>query len=301
MKESYSPLISVIIPCYNVEKYITECLKSVIEQSYKNLEIIIVNDGSTDDTEREIEPFLQDTRIKYITKKNQGASGARNTGLDHMNGQYVCFIDSDDIVHKDFISNLYNDLVETNSDVAICDLHKFNDNEIPHIIEGEKERNVFSRDEIMKELLFNWIIIIPCCKIFKKELFDDLRFSLGKYYEDELISHHIFWKTNKVVISNLKLYLYRQWQGSTMNTYNEAKFSHLIEAFDNRIGFYKKHSIPNIELIYGKKWNIIVISIIKFNHKLAKKHLFSNLSEFMIHYIFRYIILKKLFFWNKHK
>ena len=107
MIDEKQPLISIIVPCYNTEDYIEQCLDSLIHQSYKNFEIILVNDGSTDDTDAKIQPYLSDDRIKYIIQENKGLSGARNTGLDIMKGEYVCFIDSDDFIHKDYVKSLY--------------------------------------------------------------------------------------------------------------------------------------------------------------------------------------------------
>ena len=107
------PLVSVIIPCYNVSDFVEKCIQSVLVQSYDNLEIIIVNDGSTDDTGEKIKTFLYDERIRYIVQENKGLSGARNTGLDIMKGDYVCFIDSDDVIHKDYVKILYKNLIKT--------------------------------------------------------------------------------------------------------------------------------------------------------------------------------------------
>ena len=110
--------VSVIIPVYNVEKYIERCILSVINQTLKDIEIIIVNDGSTDDTKKNIEKYLNDKRIVYVEQKNSGLSGARNKGLSIAKGDYISFIDSDDYVDNNFIEKLYNALIKNNADVA---------------------------------------------------------------------------------------------------------------------------------------------------------------------------------------
>ena len=112
--------VSVIIPVYNVEKYLEECIQSVLKQTYKNLEIILVDDGSPDNCPKMCDEWAKkDSRIKVIHKQNGGASSSRNTGLDVMTGDFMCFIDSDDFIAKNYIEVLYNNLIETNSDVSM--------------------------------------------------------------------------------------------------------------------------------------------------------------------------------------
>ena len=131
MIDEKQPLISIIVPCYNTKDYIEQCLDSLIHQSYKNLEIILVNDGSTDDTDAKIQPYLSDDRIRYIIQENKGLSGARNTGLDIMKGEYVCFVDSDDFLHKDYVKTLYENLIKTGAGISICDFLLYYDDVPP--------------------------------------------------------------------------------------------------------------------------------------------------------------------------
>lgn len=278
-----NPLISVIVPCYNVEKYVAECLKSIVEQSYENLEIIVVNDGATDNTEQEILPFLEDKRIKYIVQKNQGLSGARNTGLDNMNGEYVCFVDSDDFIHPDFVKTLYQNLIENDADMSICGLYQFEDSSQITLKEDKSQIRIYSRYEMMREVLSDWQLIVAWNKLYKKELFREQRFELGRIHEDEFLAHHIFWKTKKVVKTASQLYFYRQTQGSIMNSnYTDKKMQDCIDAMDDRIVFYKQKNIPNIEKIYNTKWLLIIErGIRQYNLAFAKKYFISNISEFL--------------------
>ena len=119
-------LISIVIPAYNVENYLDKCLESVVKQTYLNIEIIIVNDGSTDNTLNKCIKWSEiDKRIKYITQKNAGLSAARNTGIRHANGEYIMFIDSDDFVKNNMVEVLYKNLVNTKSDISICNRYYY--------------------------------------------------------------------------------------------------------------------------------------------------------------------------------
>lgn len=292
-----NPLISVIVPCYNVEKYVAECLKSIVEQSYENLEIIVVNDGATDNTEQEILPFLEDKRIKYIVQKNQGLSGARNKGLDNMNGEYVCFVDSDDFIHPDFVKTLYQNLIENDADISIADVLLYYENKTQIKTNPPKKLIVYSKDSIMQAIIDgNWKTIIACNKLYKSKLFNDLRFEMERIHEDEFLVHHLFWKTEKVVITNLELYSYRQVEGSIMKSnYTSKKMQDCIDCFDDRIAFYNQNNIPNTWKIYNTKWLLIVErGIRQHNLGFAKKYFINNINEFFTKTKIPYIMKLKL-------
>lgn len=260
MIDEKQPLISIIVPCYNTENYIEQCLDSLIHQSYKNLEIILVNDGSTDDTDAKIQPYLSDDRIRYIIQENKGLSGARNTGLDIMKGEYVCFVDSDDFLHKDYVKTLYENLIKTDADISICDFLLYYD-DAPVDIETlpvEETLDVKSRDEGMDCINTNYRYILAWNKLYKAYIFDNIRYPLGKLHEDEFVAHHIFYKTNKTVFTSRKLYSYRQGRkDSIMSNITAKNFNDAVEAFDDRIKFYRKHKIKSKPKTIKVKWNYI--------------------------------------------
>lgn len=277
-----NPLISIIVPCYNVEKYVAECLKSIVEQSYENLEIIVVNDGSTDNTEREIFSFLDDKRLKYIVQENQGLSGARNTGLDNMQGEYVCFVDSDDFIHPDFVRTLYQNLVENDADISICGFYWYWENEKLEK-DGNDEISVFSREEMMKIVGLDDRSIVAWNKLYKKDLFNDLRFALGRVHEDEFLVHHIVWKAYKLVMSGRKLYYYRQREDSIMNsTYTDKKLKDAIDAIDDRIAFCQEHRISEKERFIRLKWHYLIYEngLLDKNLDYAKTYILTHPLEF---------------------
>ena len=135
-------LISVIIPVYNVEKYLKRCMDSVLKQTYSNIEIIIVDDGSTDTSGSLCDEYWKkDSRITVFHKENGGLSSARNFGLERVSGNYVCFIDSDDFIHENYISFMYDKIIKNDADICYCKSTKFTDDvQIKNEIENEKSK-----------------------------------------------------------------------------------------------------------------------------------------------------------------
>lgn len=277
-----------------------QCLDSLIHQSYKNLEIILVNDGSTDDTDAKIQPYLSDDRIRYIIQENKGLSGARNTGLDIMKGEYVCFVDSDDFLHKDYVKTLYENLIKTDADISICDFLLYYD-DAPVDIETlpvEETLDVKSRDEGMDCINTNYRYILAWNKLYKAYIFDNIRYPLGKLHEDEFVAHHIFYKTNKSVFTSRKLYSYRQGRkDSIMSNITVKNFNDVVEAFDDRIKFYRKHKIKSKLRTIKVKWNYISE---KYRNptiqKDVEKYIKQNFIDFFIYA--KVSLLRKLRFYK---
>ena len=278
------PLISVIIPCYNVSNFVEKCIQSVLVQSYDNLEIIIVNDGSTDDTGEKIRTFLYDERIRYIVQENKGLSGARNTGLDIMKGEYVCFIDSDDFIHKDYVKILYENLIKTDADISICDVKwYYNDN--PINIEELSNGNNFevkSSNECIRLINYDYLYITAWNKLYKAFIFDDIRYPLGKIHEDEFIAHELYYKVKKVVTTDRVLYAYVQRENSIVNTnYNEEKFLCVMEAYENRYKFYLYKNISSAKDVFRIKWNYVFDKLYRTELDIVKKYILANPIEFL--------------------
>lgn len=230
-------LISIIIPVYNVENYIDNCLESVVNQTYSNLEIILVNDGSTDNSINKCcEWEARDHRVVVYNKKNGGASAARNYGLDRVNGEYIMFIDSDDYIDKYMVEKLYSSLREEKGEVSMCDsvrVDNYNYN-----IKNSLKREILIWNE---EMYWNNYYMFPedkyivlWNKLYSKKIFEDLRLPEGKLFEDELVMHKIIEKCSKVVYINEKLYYYFQRQGSSMNQLYTHRTFDAVEANTNR-------------------------------------------------------------------
>ena len=226
--------ISVIIPIYNVEKYIRQCLESVIDQTLKDIEIIIVNDGTRDNSMEIVEEYISDERIKIINKENGGLSSARNAGMKEAKGKYICFIDSDDFIEKTMMEELYNKIEETNSDVADSDVFLY-DNKIHEI----KERKNKEYQKIEKGLfLWGRYNVEVWNKIYRKKflLDNNIFFEEGIIHEDDLFSIKVLFLTNKIEHINKSFYYYRiNRSGSIMTDVNIEKKLYSLKVIINRI------------------------------------------------------------------
>lgn len=236
-------LISVIIPVYNVEQYLDRCINSILNQSYNKLEIILVNDGSTDNSKDICLKYQSiDKRIKVINQSNGGLSKARNAGINYSVGKYICFIDSDDFIHKDMINILYNNLIKTKSDISVCSFEKvYKEKEDLKVTSNYMEYyNPNFYDNLFNDLKVE--TIIACNKLYKKSLFNGLLYRENKFHEDEFIIHHILKKVNKIVYDKNKLYYYFQRENSITNNYS-IKNLDVIEALEDRIQFFKEQNL----------------------------------------------------------
>lgn len=279
-----SELISVIIPIYEVEKYLRKCVDSVLAQTYKNLEIILVDDGSPDNCGKICDEYAKkDNRVKVIHKRNGGLSSARNAGLDIAKGELVGFVDSDDYISPCMYEKLHNVLKTEQTDLALCDLEyvnkdgPFTNKNVPAL-----KKETLTREEALKKL-HN----IPASvnhKLYKKKIFNGLRFRDGALYEDQFILHHIFNRLRKATIIIDKLYFYLQHSNSIT-----AKYKYdldLVHALWERADFLAKLGMPKESHIalrgaYGNLSTII-------------KHLPSNEDRHKIAPIYRKILFRLL-------
>lgn len=229
-------LISVIVPVYKVEQYLEKCIDSIINQTYKNLEIILVDDGSPDNCGKICDDYAEkDSRIKVVHKENGGLSDARNAGYEFVNGEYISFIDSDDYIATDFYEILVNTMVKENSDIVECGVVKFCENED---IKTENKNPVvrsFDTVEALESLVeekdFHQHV---WNKLYKTELVMDVKFEKGKLNEDEFWTYQIFGKAKKVSRISVGLYYYLQRGGSIMgNSYNLRRLD-ALEALSQR-------------------------------------------------------------------
>ena len=227
-----NPLVSVVIPVYNVEKYVKQCIDSITRQTYSNLEIIIVDDGSTDKSMDALKD-ISDSRVIIIHQSNQGLSSARNAGIECSNGEYIAFIDSDDFVSDKFIEILVHFCDLYNADIACCESLDFidgYDNNALNIINDKKTNDikayVYSSDEaIIRSFYQKPSITGAVLKLYKRQLFDDITFPIGRYLEDFATTYKFFQKSNRVVYLESKMYAYRFRKGSIMNKASDKRIS----------------------------------------------------------------------------
>lgn len=252
--EQNKPLISVIVPVYNVEKYVGRCLTSITNQSYTNLEIIVVNDGSTDNSLSVCEAYAaKDNRIKLITQKNRGLSGARNTGLRHYTGEYVTFVDSDDWIHCNMIEYLYNLLIRHDTDMSLCSCLRISE-EIIHDKEyKEVEGTTYTRDEFMR-IFLSGARTACWSRLFRRDIIFDFEFPEGLNCEDYIYMYEAIRRIKKGVVGNeLPLYYYYVRSNSIVNeSFGIKKFDQyysakkLYELVCKHTPQYKKQSLPRL-------------------------------------------------------
>lgn len=267
-------LISVIIPVYNVENYLKKCIESVVNQSYQNLEIILIDDGSTDSSGTICDDYLKkDERIKVIHKKHGDVSKARNEGIKKAKGEYLTFIDSDDWIPLNSIEILYKELKTNHADISsglIKETYTRN------LIEKESEDyqvKVYDKVDAMEELLYlHGFSNSASAKLYKKNLFKEIQFPIDKHYEDLGTVYKIFNLANKIVLLNIATYYYYQNTESIMHKkYNSKR----LEAFD-----FSKDIVDFIETNYKSILNaaifrlyfecISILNVMPYNSKDKK-------------------------------
>ncbi len=211
-------LISVVVPVYKVEKYLNLCVDSILNQSYTNLEIILVDDGSPDNCPAICDAYAEkDPRIKVIHKENGGLSDARNAGIEVATGKYLGFVDSDDYIAPDMYEKLYSIITENSCDMAICQAAVVQENE-KATYEDSDEVYVFESNEALYQMISKKLFTVNTWnKLYKRELFDKIRFPKGMLYEDLATTYKLILLSGKVAYSPMKKYAYLQRQGSIMN------------------------------------------------------------------------------------
>ena len=225
--------ISVIVPVYNVEQYLERCVDSIINQTYTNLEIILVNDGSTDSSGKLCDELAKkDKRIRVIHKENGGLSDARNRGVDEAESDLVGFIDSDDYIDRDMYEILLKNLNNTDADLSMCALYDVYNN-TPEAQVTNKETWELSSEQAIKMVMEAKILSVTAVnKLYRKSLFSDLKFEVGKIAEDAFIMIKLLDKCEKIVATNEKKYYYVHRENSITTQKFTIKFLNVIEAYE---------------------------------------------------------------------
>lgn len=251
--EEKQPLISVIVPVYNVENYLPQCLDSLKAQTWKNLEIILVDDGATDGCPAICDAAaLHDARIRVIHQKNGGLSAARNAGLDIARGEWIGFVDSDDYIAPDMYETLYRAAAENNAPLAVCSYTYVDEagKTLPRISPITKDE-VLTREEALNRLTIqkNWYYITAWNRLYRLELFDTVRFPVGKIHEDEWTAHLFYWQCERVAVLKEPLYYYVQREGSIMRQESVKKHMDGVDGMLLRAEFAVEHNL--IELAFA--------------------------------------------------
>lgn len=233
-------LISVIIPVYKVEEYLCRCVDSVLAQTYTNMEIILVDDGSPDQCPAMCNEYArQDSRVKVIHQENAGLSGARNAGIDMAQGQWLAFVDSDDYLAADFLEQLYQACVDTGSDMSVCRWEYVRGEAIPE--HGTGEIRVYTGREMLANLYVpdGAYFVVAWNKLYRKELFEDIRYPLGRIHEDEATTYRIYDKVKKAAYVDRSLYGYFVTPVSITRGFNPKRMD-WVTAVAERIDFFEE-------------------------------------------------------------
>lgn len=243
------PLISVIVPVFKVEKYLEKCVNSITNQTYKNLEIILVDDGSPDNCPKMCDDFAKkDKRIKVVHKQNGGLSDARNAGTDISTGDLIMYVDSDDYIELNTIELLHKNMVETDSDISFAKYAIVTETDEGIHVTGNNLR-VFSADEALMRFVEDERphFIVAWCKLMKREIVGDIRYPVGRFHEDEYVTYKLFDRAKKIVLTEDTLYRYLHRAGSIMSQRRLKNEVDILDAYIERQNYFK----DNKPEIYG--------------------------------------------------
>lgn len=240
--------ISVIVPVYNIDSYLQRMLDSLIRQSYTDLEIILIDDGSLDNSGKICDEYAaMDSRIRVVHKDNEGVSVARNLGLELSSGDYIGFVDSDDVIDENMYKKLYDNMVINDCDISVCDYVTFSDK-----VNFEYRDNIkiYSREQALRDIITDGAITnFLWNKLFKKSLFNKVRFPKGKIYEDLYVMPKLIMSSKKVCYDNSKLYGYFKRNNSYVNTYNDQKNNNYLSFCDECYEYLSKYNFLEEDLV----------------------------------------------------
>lgn len=264
--------ISVIVPVYNVEAFLERCVRSVCEQTYNDLEIILVDDGSSDGCPEMCDCFAAaDKRVKVIHKENGGLSSARNAGIDECTGDWIMFVDSDDFIAPEMVRKLYDAACRYRTDVAYCTVRAFTEDEKGYrefglwdappdsgiVLSGE---TILRRTVEERQGFLSGHHVVAWNKIYRRYIFDKLRYPWGRQNEDEAIAHDILDACSRIVGINEPLYYYRQHADSIMGK-GDSLFRDLSVsmAYGDRLQFFEQRNMAeNLGLLYRHYWTVLI-------------------------------------------
>lgn len=238
-------LISVIIPCYNIEQYCRRCIESLVNQTYKNIEIIVVDDGSSDGTKKIIDEYRSNKKIIITRQKNAGLSAARNTGLKIARGKYVCFVDGDDFVAPKYVEKMYENIIKTDSDICACDFSYIDENDVIKRHPSGSEK-VYSSLEGLVDLFSGKQItsVMTWNKLYRTELFkkNKIMFPVGKINEDNFTTYKLYYYANRISYIPDALYYYLQRSNSIMGKTFDSRRMDILEAYAETVDFFRFHT-----------------------------------------------------------
>ena len=286
-------LISVIVPIYNTDKYLDKCIKSILSQTYEQIELILINDGSTDNSGKICDNYASvDTRVRVVHKKNGGISDARNTGLNFAKGDLISFVDSDDFIHPSMLSRLWQSLINCDADIAACDrqiIYNYENELVRETLHGNKANNeikVLNNIEAIEMIFFDPSIKIAAVwgKLYKKSLFDGIHYPVGRTYEDTATTYKILYNASKITFTYDKLYFYLKRTDSISGREVNHATLDLLDAVKERSDFFLAKGL--IDLYHMSSYDYL-IRIINLHNRFMNLKTCDNwiLSELRQRYV----------------
>lgn len=260
------PYVSIIVPVYHVEKYLDDCVESILQQTYSNFELILVDDGSDDNCPQKCDAWGEkDTRIKVIHKSNGGLSDARNAGIEIARGEYIAFVDADDFVHGHYIEELLNIIEEKNCDIAICNFQKFMDGspvenkELKRTFRCLQPAECYRSTDAFYDVAWN--------KLYKRSVIGNIRFPYRKLHEDVYTTYKIIFSAKRIGTTSDELYYYRQRGDSIIGNQAGAPGIDIEEALWERIAFFSERD-PRA---YGESIIAYISNVSKIQKSIRQK------------------------------
>lgn len=295
-------MISIIVPVYNVEKYIHKCIDSILAQTFVDFELILVNDGSLDKSGVICDKYAEiDDRIRVIHKENGGQSTARNVALDIAKGKYIGFIDGDDYIDSNMFEILYNTNIKYESQISVCGRYNVFDGKIAKFFISDKPIVMNSKESIRRLLVYNNMDSSPCDKLFEASLFDNIRFPKGYICEDVAVVYKLLENSKTIVHTGKPLYYYLQREGSTSKSSFSEKTMGLV-IYHKQVSEYVQSKYPDLKeeanyfyfsrLIYT---NILCYRSNEWNNTSLKNDLRKRLKDAW------YIIIKNQYISKRDK
>ena len=270
VRKVMNELISVIVPVYKVEKYLSRCIDSILGQTYRKFELILVDDGSPDQCGQICDQYLlQDKRVKVIHKKNGGLSSARNCGIENALGKYIVFIDSDDYVSISYLENLYKAIKCTACDIIQCKFAVISSarDKADKLEFSENDIDIITKDEALNQRRFK-VCSWGC--IYTARLFRELRFTEGIINEDEDLYYRLIYYSNKIGLLNETLYFYYMSENSIMRNVNIDKKIDFVQVNERRIRFFKEKE--EYELLEGSYARYCITLMLFLSSAKINKH-----------------------------
>lgn len=282
-------LISIIVPVYNVEKYVNDCLESIKKQSYSNIEVLLINDGSKDNSEEICRMYCEnDSRFLLFTKKNGGLSSARNYGIERAKGEFICFVDSDDVIDSKYVEYLYETIKREKTDIVCCKYKRFKsvDNDFFEVNNIIEKNCVCDNKKFLCNMLYqnsqeNYSVS-ACNKMFKKSIFENARFIENVLFEDVISIDKFLNNANRISIIDNYLYYYRVADNSiTTSKFNEKKFVILDHCKHYMDKYFDDKDIYNasINMLFSRSFETLAnMKIAKFKDKKIEDEIWNNVK-----------------------